>query len=127
MTPGYKTKTFWLMLAAMVLSTLFASGVLGDGGLDYQIAGLGATVLGALGYSVNRTSLKKDANGKPKSALKSTEFWLATGAMLTSAAFASGLVGSGTMTEQIVGGVAAVLAALGYTVDRKRLVPPKGA
>jgi len=53
--PGYKTTEFWLSVLAMLVSALFASGALGDGGLDLTIASLLATVLAAAGYTVPRT------------------------------------------------------------------------
>ncbi len=57
--PGYKTTEFYLSLAATLLSTLFASGVLGSGGTDLAIAGLLASALTAAGYSVSRGNAKK--------------------------------------------------------------------
>jgi len=57
--PGYKTTEFWLATGATLLSALFASGVLADGSLAIKIAGIAATVLGALGYAVVRGAVKK--------------------------------------------------------------------
>ena len=56
--PGYKTTEFWLTTAAAVLGMLFASGALGDGGKDMQIASLVASILATLGYTVSRTKAK---------------------------------------------------------------------
>ncbi len=56
---GYKTTEFWLTLAAGVLGTLFATGVIPADGAFGQIAGIVATILSALGYTVSRTMLKK--------------------------------------------------------------------
>ena len=56
--PGFRTSEFWLSLAAVLLGALFASGVLADGGTAAKIAGLAASLLGALGYTVSRTQLK---------------------------------------------------------------------
>lgn len=55
--PGYKTTEFYLSFAAMLLSTLFASGVL-TGTTSLAIAGVAASVLTALGYSVVRGQTK---------------------------------------------------------------------
>jgi len=56
---GYKTTEFWLSLAAMILGALFASGAISSGGTTDKIAGLVATILGSLGYTVSRTLVKK--------------------------------------------------------------------
>lgn len=57
--PGFKTTEFWFTTAASILGLLFASGVLGNGTLWEQIAGIAATVLSGLGYTVSRTLVKK--------------------------------------------------------------------
>ena len=57
--PGYKTTEFWLATGATLLSALFASGVLAEGGLARKIAGIAAPVRGALGYAVVRGAVKK--------------------------------------------------------------------
>ncbi len=56
--PGYLTSEFWLKLASMALSALFASGVL-TSDRELAIAGMAASVLGALGYTVSRTLVKR--------------------------------------------------------------------
>lgn len=72
--PGYKTTEFWLTLAATVLSLVFASGALGAGGVDLQIAGIIASVLGALGYTVTRGGVKKrEAEARAVEKVKSSE------------------------------------------------------
>ncbi len=58
MKPGYQTTEFWLSSAATVLGLLFASGILADGSLAMRIAGLAASVLGTLGYTVSRGVVK---------------------------------------------------------------------
>lgn len=57
--PGYKTSEFWLATAAMAIGVLFASGVVADGGALDKILGLAVSILGALGYTVSRTLVKK--------------------------------------------------------------------
>lgn len=59
-TPGYRTTEFWLKLAAMLLTALFASGVMTNNTV-LAVAGIAATILGALGYTVARTMLKAGA------------------------------------------------------------------
>lgn len=56
--PGWKTSEFWLKVAAMVLTALFASGVIPTAGIAAMIAAIAATMLGALGYTVSRTLVK---------------------------------------------------------------------
>lgn len=56
--PGYRTTEFYLSSLAKLLGILFASGVLGDGSLPMRIAGLAATLLAALGYTVSRGLVK---------------------------------------------------------------------
>lgn len=57
MKPGWKTSEFWLSTAAKLLTVLFASGALTNN-VALQIAGIAASVLTALGYTVARTMLK---------------------------------------------------------------------
>lgn len=56
--PGYQTTEFWLHLAAVMLSALFASGALTNDRV-LAIAGLAASVLTALGYGVQRSAIKR--------------------------------------------------------------------
>ena len=56
--PGYKTTEFWLSAAAMIMSQLYASGVIGEGGTAAKIAALVGSLLTALGYTVARTKAK---------------------------------------------------------------------
>ncbi len=56
--PGYKSTEFWLSLAASLLGLAFSSGLIGAGGTAEKIAGLAASVLGALGYAVSRGMTK---------------------------------------------------------------------
>lgn len=55
--PGWQTTEFWLSLAAVALTALFASGALTNV-TALAIAGMAATVLTALGYKVSRTLIK---------------------------------------------------------------------
>lgn len=55
--PGFRTSEFWLKLAAFALSAVFASGALTNS-TAVQIAGIVATILGAMGYTVSRTLAK---------------------------------------------------------------------
>lgn len=59
--PGYMTTEFWLKVAAIALSALFASGVIPTSGPAATIAAMAATMLGALGYTVSRTLVKNAA------------------------------------------------------------------
>lgn len=56
-TPGWKTSEFWLSLGATLLSQLYASGALTND-IALRIAGIAATVLTALGYTVMRSQVK---------------------------------------------------------------------
>jgi hypothetical protein len=50
--PAWKTSEFWLTLGSVVVSGLYASGVLADGSIYEKAVALVATLLSALGYSV---------------------------------------------------------------------------
>jgi hypothetical protein len=54
---GYRTTEFWMKCAALVLTAIFASGALTNS-TALAIAGISATVLTALGYTVSRTLVK---------------------------------------------------------------------
>lgn len=58
MKPGYKTSEFWLKLMAVILTALYASGIIPTAGTAATIAAIVATVLTSLGYTVARTLLK---------------------------------------------------------------------
>lgn len=53
-----------------------------------------------------------------KPGYKTTEFWLATAAMIVGALFASGVFPAESGGERILGLAASILASLGYTVSR---------
>jgi hypothetical protein len=114
--PGYKTPGFWLTLVTSIVLALGASG--GDLGQAGSAIALAGTALVAAGYTAFRAFKKSEEGQKP--AWKTTEFWLTVGAAGVSALYASGALSDGSMADKIVGGVAAVLAALGYSVARKR-------
>lgn len=56
--PGYQTTEFWLKIAAIVLTALFASGAIPTSGPLATVTAIAATMLGALGYTVSRTFAK---------------------------------------------------------------------
>ena len=60
--PGYLTTEFYLKLAAMALTVLFASGIIPTGGTADKMTAIIATMLGALGYTVSRTMAKGGAS-----------------------------------------------------------------
>lgn len=53
-----------------------------------------------------------------KPGYKTTEFWLATAAMIVGALFASGIFPAESSGERVLGLAASILASLGYTVSR---------
>ena len=57
--PGYKTTEFWLKVVALLLTILYASDAIPVGGEIDKLMAIGATVLGALGYTVSRTMVKR--------------------------------------------------------------------
>jgi hypothetical protein len=59
MKPGYKTTEFWLTLAAFLLGTALASGLIGDGTLASKAIGGALEFLALLGYTAGRTAVKK--------------------------------------------------------------------
>ncbi len=59
--PGYQTSEFWLKIVALVLTALYASGIIPTMGPVATVAAIAATILGALGYTVARTMLKAGA------------------------------------------------------------------
>ena len=67
MKPGYKTTEFWLTALAMLLGALMASGLLAEGSMPLQVAGMVSVVLAKLGYTSSRTKSKvADSLGKPE-------------------------------------------------------------
>lgn len=60
-TPGWKTTEFRLKVAAFILTALYASGIIPTSGPIATAMAIGATMLGALGYTVSRTLVKTAA------------------------------------------------------------------
>lgn len=60
--PGYKSTEFWLSLVAVLVGAVFASGVVAEDSIWAQALGVLSSVLGALGYSVSRSLVKKAAS-----------------------------------------------------------------
>jgi hypothetical protein len=58
MKPGWQTSEFWLSLGAVAVGALQACGAFGDASWEGKLLGMGASVLGAMGYTVSRTWLK---------------------------------------------------------------------
>lgn len=60
--PGFKTSEFWLTLAATVVGMLIASGAFADATAVGKVLAFAASVLGGLGYTWSRASVKKSAS-----------------------------------------------------------------
>jgi hypothetical protein len=63
MNKGYKTTEFWLSLAAVLIGALAAAGVFPEGSMWMKVLGVGAVVLGSMGYSVSRGLAKQGTAG----------------------------------------------------------------
>jgi hypothetical protein len=59
--PGWQTSEFYMKLGAILLTALFASGVIPTSGPAATIAAIAATMLGAIGYTVSRSIVKAAA------------------------------------------------------------------
>ena len=57
--PGYKTTEFWFTVAAMVVSSLYASGAVDAGTPVDQMLGLLGNILAAMGYQISRGLAKR--------------------------------------------------------------------
>ena len=55
---GYKTTEFWMKVAALALTVAFSTGLIHTTGTVATVAGIAATMLGALGYTVCRSWVK---------------------------------------------------------------------
>lgn len=66
--PGWQTTEFWERLAAVALTVMFASGILTGHDTALAIAGMAATILGSLGYTVGRSMVKSAASSAPLAA-----------------------------------------------------------
>lgn len=118
--PGFKTKGFWLTLAATAVAALTASGVIGDGGTLAQGLALGGSALLAAGYASLR-SFAKGAAGKP--AWRTTEFWMTAGAVALGVLATCGAFPADGLVEKAIGTATALLASLGYSA--RAALPPK--
>ena len=55
---GYRTTEFWLKILAILLTALYASGIIPTDSTTAKVVAIVATMLGALGYTVSRTLAK---------------------------------------------------------------------
>ena len=58
--PGYQTSEFWFSLLVVLLVATLGSGLIPEATSVYQVIAAGIAVLGAFGYGVNRTQLKRE-------------------------------------------------------------------
>ncbi len=56
--PAWKTTEFWLSIGSGLVSALYASGVISEGGNAEKIVGVVAMLLTALGYGVMKPTKK---------------------------------------------------------------------
>lgn len=59
--PGWKTTEFWLSFAAIIVGALLASDLITNNAI-VQALGVVASILGALGYQVQRGYVKASGN-----------------------------------------------------------------
>ena len=57
--PWYKTTEFWISLAAVIIGSVVASGIVPADSVWERIIGLVVSALAALGYTGARLSIKK--------------------------------------------------------------------
>jgi thiol:disulfide interchange protein len=58
--PGFKSSEFWLNLLALALAFFLSSGVLPEGSTMLKMTVLVAAFVSSIGYTWNRTNLKRD-------------------------------------------------------------------
>ena len=73
-TPGYKSTEFWLSFAAVLAGFILASGAVVEGSTAATIVGGVLTVLGALGYTSSRTSVKVAEEARKREEAKGASF-----------------------------------------------------
>lgn len=60
--PGYKTTEFWLTVAALVVGVLLGADVFPIDSPAVKILGMASSILGVLGYQVQRGLVKASGN-----------------------------------------------------------------
>lgn len=118
MTPGYKTKAFWIALAVSIAGAVFGTGLI-DEGMAGQVAGYVVTLGAVLGYTIHRGFVKSDGTVS-KPGWKTSEFWLNVGAIAVAAAIASGAFIDNSTAMTILVGAGSLFGALGYKVNTKQ-------
>lgn len=114
-TSGYKTKTFWFVLAANILAVLYALGYSPDAvdaGLVAKGVGLVTAVLMSAGYAVVRNYKKIGDPAKPF--YTRTEFWLTVAAVLVASLLTSNVFPVEATSFKVATTIASILAVLGY-------------
>lgn len=108
MKPKWKTSEFWIVVILTIVGFVLASGSVEE---SNKIIGIILLVASSLGYTVNRTMIKKEGS---KPGFKTTEFWLTAISSATSLYVASEMEGG----AQMVGGIGAAISAAGYPPAR---------
>lgn len=123
--PKYKTTEFWLTVVAMLASLALMTGFVTPGTAIDQGLGAIIAVLASLGYTYNRTQIKKVTDNvgsetAKKPGYKTTEFWGTALTTIATTTLASGAL-EGTESDKIIGTIAAGAAAMGYGPLRAQL------
>lgn len=95
--PGWTTSEAWLTFLAMLLGALPSSGLIANSPLAAKLVGMAIAALAALGYTANRTNLKKALIGNLPQSLPANSNKTATAATAAAAALVAVLVGLGSM------------------------------
>lgn len=84
-----------------------------------QVVGAAATKVGGeLRHQVEKEKAMEATTPGTKPGYKTTEFWLTCLAQVVSGLYASGAIGDGTAIARILGVIASMLVAAGYTLSR---------
>lgn len=107
-----KTSEFWITAILTISALLLMSGVVPVGSGFEKMIGIILLSGASLGYTVNRSLLKKGTAGANKSGFKTTEFWLTSLSAISGLVIASDAA-NGTAVE-LAGVISAVAASMGY-------------
>lgn len=116
--PGWKSTEFLMAVIVALVNAIIASGLVVEGTVWAQIAGVVIMMLTAAGYSVIRPIAKAGAGADYKPGWRTSEFWFTLLATAIGLVTASGIQLEGTPVGLIVGMITTLLTAMGYTTGR---------
>lgn len=117
-TAKWKSTGFMLTVAAMLISYVYAAGVIVHGTLIDQLLALAASALATAGYSVTRGASKAGTEAGTKPGWKTSEFWLSLIQSIVGVVASIGAFAEGSLPAKLLGILISILPVLAHQKNR---------